>query len=118
MIEKQIGKSSRFAQETTELQQAQRELEQRGHEGKAVVNRRNEVSADSGPPNASNQVKEHPLFKENQRFDGIDNIRDNPIYFSQEDRREYENELRLQHQKQLEKSNQNRLSSAPTMSRS
>ena len=111
--------SSYLVEETTKMGRMQRAAEQVGHRRLARVNAREHSNDDpqSGQgleADSHNAMPEHPYFKDNQRFDGVDpNLNPEPP-LNTAARTEYDNERREQEQeKQLRLGNMPQFSNAP-----
>lgn len=106
--------SSLLANETEGMERIRREAEQddlRRLTGARVIARDHSERLQSAPEGElQNNIKEHPALM-SQEFDGTD-VNLNPIpALNTEARTEYDNELRLQHQKKME--NQPKMGTAP-----
>lgn len=106
-----------LAPETKKMENMRREMEQDGHRrwGQRVNARYRQDEPSSTPApegELQNSILQNPWLN-NQRYDGIDpNLNPEPP-LNTEARREMDNELRLQHQKKLEKQNAPSMSAAP-----
>ena len=108
--------------DTSTMEDRRRLLEQAGlRKFGAHINTKNRpedrASIAPDPEQApQNDIAEHPLLN-NPRYDGIDPDLNPLPPLNTDARREMENELRLQHQKKLEKINQPTASPTPTLRR-
>jgi hypothetical protein len=86
-----------------EMERIRRRREQSGERQFGTVHEKEHRNDSSSPEESlDNGLMEHPYFKDRQNYDGVDPTV-NPIpALNTEARREYDNELRLQHQKKLQ----------------